>query len=323
MRSTWTLLTLLALTLGIAGAQEMTQPEPAIPPVGTDLTVYFGDLALVRQIFDVELGEGISELPIPDLPQEVIEDSVHLSAVDQGAFNILESGFDAGQPPTVVSAQALLNAYIGQPVILVRDGVRQSITLLDITGLPLAGPAFLVEGEVVLPLRGVENDSLILPNPPVELLTITPGTPPSFKFLVQNSGATTRRLQLIYLTRSLSWSADYFLTVDPNNLADLAARVQLSNSTSHSFDNVNLALIAGNPSQAGLEQDVFFAAGLLARAARAEAAAPPSFIQEAIGEFFLFVLDRPISIAAGETKRLTLLEASGITAARRFEAFPA
>src|SRR5258705_13057395 len=103
---------------------------------------------------------------------------------------------------------------------------------------------------------------------------------PTLIWTLDNTGGTRHRVEASYLARSLSWIADYVLTVARDEkTADVDGWVTVTNNSGTSFRNAQLQLVAGDLYRVkrelrGLEEAVQL---------RAPAAAPP-MSQDAFSE---------------------------------------
>jgi len=139
-------------------------------------------------------------------------------------------------------------------------------------------------------------------------------TRPTLIWTLQNSGAARHRVEASYLAKSLSWNADYVLTVGRDDkAADLDGWVTLTNGSGTSFRHAKLQLVAGNLNRVH---------EALAKAARSEMArdalAAPAMTQEAFSDYHLYTLGRKTTINNKETKQVSMLSGTGIPVVKRY-----
>jgi hypothetical protein len=131
---------------------------------------------------------------------------------------------------------------------------------------------------------------------------------------LDNTGGTRHRVEASYLARSLSWVADYVLTVGRDDrTADIDGWVTVTNGSGTSFRNAQLQLVAGDLNRVKRELDVLAETAQL----RAPAAAPP-MSQEAFSEYHLYTLGRKTTINNAETKQVSMLGASAFPVVKRY-----
>jgi hypothetical protein len=135
--------------------------------------------------------------------------------------------------------------------------------------------------------------------------------------LVDSAQAVNQDARLTYLTRGLSWYADYVALFDEakNQLA-MQGWITLSNTTGTSFANARAQLVAGaiNITEPGET----WSHGITAAAAR-ESAGKQSGIGQRIADYYLYPLAEPTTIANNQTKQVSFLEAPTVKADKGYE----
>ncbi|HEY0721137.1 MAG TPA: DUF4139 domain-containing protein, partial [Gammaproteobacteria bacterium] len=135
---------------------------------------------------------------------------------------------------------------------------------------------------------------------------------PTLSLLLENSRKGKQELELSYLTRGLSWRADYVAELNAkDDRLDLAGLITLTNASGTAYPNAKLQLVAG---------DVHQVQPMLREAVRFEAKAMPAapmVSEEALFEYHLYTLDRPTTLADNQTKQVSLLNASGVPARKQ------
>jgi hypothetical protein len=274
------------------------------------LTVYNSDLALVRDVRQIDLPAGESRLRFMDIAASVNPATVHFrSLADPGKLNVLEQDYEYD----LLDPAKLLQKYVGREVTLVRAVEKDNSTdfqqfqatlLADNAG----GPVWKIGDEIV---TGMNTDSYRFPDLPGNLYDR-----PTLLWLLDNRGAQRQTVEASYLTTNLSWSADYVLTIGrTEDSADLNGWVTLVNNSGTAFENAQLQLVAGDihrapPSPAPAD-------GIMARA-QSEAVAAAPFQQESFSEYHLYTLGRRTSIENNESKQISLLSAAGLPVERRY-----
>jgi hypothetical protein len=283
---------------------------PATPPVAhgatlavgrdaqTDVmvTVYNGNLGLVKDIRDTQLPVGIHEIQYADVASLIDPTSVHLkSLTDPGGLRILEQNYEYD----LLSSEKLLEKYVGKKVRLYQsDGAYHDATLLS-----TAGPIFEINGLIHLGHHG----RLVLPSLPENLVA-----KPTLVWLLRNQTAAPQKVQASYLTRGLNWKADYVMVVDASETrSDLTGWVTIDNKSGAIYTNAALKLVAGDINRAEQERRVPRALELASRAA-SMADASRDFKSEGFFEYHLYTLDGRTTIKDNQTKQLTLMAANGV-----------
>jgi hypothetical protein len=259
------------------------------------VTVYNQDIALVREERGVSLAGGRSTLRYADVAAQIDPTSVHLVPVSGGDFRVLEQNFQYD----LVSGDRLLERSLEGTVRIVgKDGGVTEGKLLSFDG-----------GSLVVETK--DGIKIINRNETRELsVTELPGgliSKPTLAWLVDASGAGTRRTRLSYLTSGLSWHAEYVAVVNAEDTGlSLAGWVSVENHSGGTYPEARLKLVAGDVQ---LVRQVFQKAaigGMRTDMMAAEAA--PQFNERQFFEYHLYDLQRPTTIADRETKQISLFD---------------
>ncbi len=273
------------------------------------LTVYNSNLALVRDVRQINLPTGEFRLRFMDIAASINPATVHFRSLTEPArLGVLEQNYEYD----LLDPQKLLQKYVGREVTLVRLRQENGTTKSeDVKATLLAynnGPVWKVGDEIV---TGMSADSFRFPELPENLYSR-----PTLLWSLDNSGARRHKVEASYLAGNISWSADYVLTVGRDDkAADLDGWVTLVNNTGAAFKNAKLQLVAGDLHRLTAEyaRDAMAAKSMAMRAAEA-----PQFAQEAFSEYHLYTLGRRTSIFDKETKQISLLSSSGVPVQKTF-----
>ncbi|HTV58400.1 MAG TPA: DUF4139 domain-containing protein [Verrucomicrobiae bacterium] len=303
---------LFAFACGMANAQEGGEAGKTGTASGaatTDkdqvdlsVTVYNSNLALVRDVREIQLPTGTFPLKFEDVAATINPATVHFrSLTDATKLNVIEQNYEYD----LLDPAKLLQKYVGREVTLVRaERDAGSTHYAETKALLLAdnnGPVWKIGDEIV---TGMQADSYRFPDLPGNLYSR-----PTLVWTLENRGAEKQRVEASYLANNMSWSADYVLTVtrDEKN-ADLDGWVTLVNNSGVAYQNAKLQLVAGEIHQ--VQPPMAVAGAMLAKSMNMEAR--QEFQQEAISEYHLYTLGRRTSIENNESKQISLLTASGV-----------
>jgi hypothetical protein len=271
--------------------------------VDVAVTVYNANLALVRDVREIDLARGALDLRWMDIAATINPATVHLSSEGAGRINVLEQNYEYD----LLSPERLLQKYIGREVILARRTVASdgSSRLEEIRARLLAinqAPVWQIGNEIV---TGLAPDHYRFPEVPENLYSR-----PTLVWKLESEAAGRRRVEASYLAGDMNWRADYVLTVARDDRsAGLNGWVTLTNNSGAAYRNARLQLVAG---------DLNIIRDLARRDARelmrvpAAAVAEPAFEREALGEYHLYSLARRTSIHERETKQISLLTGSAV-----------
>jgi hypothetical protein len=314
----------VAIVLAAAGASfypsapTVTAATPADPrsqdttlddQAELSLTVYNSDLALVRDVRNLKLPGGTSDLRFMDIAATVNPATVHFRSLTQpGAVSVVEQNYEYD----LLEPEKLLRKYVGREVTLVRTRQDGGTTREEeVRALLLSynnGPVWQIGKEIVTGLRA---DHIRFPELPGNLFSR-----PTLIWTIANTGAQTHRVEASYLATKLAWNADYVLTVGRDDkAADLDGWVTLTNGSGTAFRNAKLQLVAGdlNRVRPALERrrDMM-------DAAKAVTMAESVMQQEAFSDYHLYTLGRRTTINNSETKQVSMLSGTGVPTLKRY-----
>jgi hypothetical protein len=272
------------------------------------VTVYNSDIALVRDVRNLDLARGTSDLRFMDIAATVNPATVHFRSVTEPAsLSVLEQNYEYD----LLEPEKLLHKYVGRDVTLVRmrqeDGSTREeevkARLLSYNGAPV----WQIGSEIV---TGLHADHIRFPQLPDSLYSR-----PTLIWTLENSGAARHRVEASYLAGKLSWNADYVLRVTRDDKAgDLDGWVTLTNGSGTAFRNAKLQLVAGD-----LNRVRQVLSKMMVDESRAErAAAPAPMAQESFSDYHLYTLNRKTTINNSQTKQVSMLEGTGVPVIKRY-----
>jgi hypothetical protein len=297
-----------AAAAGAAQAAGAGQDETTIDDqIDLAVTVYNSDIALVRDIRNLRLPRGISELRFMDIAATVNPATVHFRSLSEPSqLGVLEQNYEYD----LLEPDKLLRKYVGRDVTLVRIRQQNGTTgTEEVTARLLSynnAPVWQIGNEII---TGMHADHIRFPELPENLFAR-----PTLIWTLENGGGASHRVEAAYLAGKLSWSADYVLNVGRDDkAADLDGWVTLTNGSGTAFRNAKLQLVAG---------DLNRVRQVLGRMAmdsqRAEVAAARPMEQEAFSEYHLYTLGRKTTINNNETKQVSLLGGTDVPVRKRY-----
>ncbi|MEP6919244.1 MAG: hypothetical protein ABJC89_26615, partial [Acidobacteriota bacterium] len=290
------------------GTQGAVQTTTLDDQTELSLTVYNSDIALVRDVRNIQLAPGEHELQFMDIAATVNPATVHFrSLTEPSRLSVLEQNYEYD----LLEPEKLLRKYVGREVTLVqRRTVNGTTTEEDVKARLLSynnGPVWQVAGQIV---TGLGADHIRFPELPGNLYTH-----PTLIWTLENTGAARHRVEASYLAGKLAWNADYVLTVGRDDkLADLDGWVTLSNGSGTSFRNASLQLVAGDLNRVRQSIDDM----RMDRAKSMAAEAPRRMEQEAFSDYHLYTLARKTTINNSETKQVSMLSGTGVPVDKRY-----
>lgn len=263
------------------------------------ITVYNSDFALVREVRKLSgLPRGQVALSFRDVAATIQPETVAIKPLEGGGLRVLEQNyrFDLLTPET------LLEKYVGRSVRAYRyHEATAKEDVVDAQLLSVAnGPVLQINGEITFNYPGRLAFKELPPNLVAK---------PTLVWLIE-SAAADPALEVSYLARSLSWSADYVLVLDEaEKQAGLVGWVTLVNNSGASYRGATLQLVAGDVNR--VQPPMAMGRAKMETMDMAVASAP-QFREEGLLEYHLYSLQRPTDVLDKEQKQVTLLEASNI-----------
>ena len=170
------------------------------------VTVYNSDIALVRDVRQIELPRGTFDLQFQDIAATVNPATVHFRSLTEPArVSVLEQNYEYD----LLEPDKLLRKYVGRDVTLVRPTPgRGSDARGRGQGTPVSynnAPVWQINGEIV---TGLQADHIRFPELPGNL-----HAHPTLIWSLDNTGGTRHRRRGVLPRGQAAWSADYVLTV--------------------------------------------------------------------------------------------------------------
>ena len=301
----------------VFAAQEKEAPRATASDQSTSLndqsdlnvTVYNSNIALVRDVRNLTLPDGIFRLKFMDIAATVNPATVHFrSLTDPDKLGVIEQNYEYD----LLEPAKLLHKYVGKEVTLVRSYMDNGTTRREEIKATLLsdnnGPVWKIGNDIV---TGGYAESYRFPEVPANLYDR-----PTLLMSLENSGPRKQQIEASYLANNLSWNSDYVLTVARDDkAADLDGWVTLVNNSGTAFHNARLQLVAGDLNR--LPAAINGRADMAMEALRSKAAAP-QFQQENFSEYHLYTLGRRTSVEDKETKQISLLAGTGVPVQKIF-----
>ncbi|TXH37569.1 MAG: DUF4139 domain-containing protein [Rhodospirillaceae bacterium] len=309
MRSNFLAATALISGLAVAGLAGGTASadETAVTPeqqTSVAVTIYNNDLALIRDSRKVTLAQGENDLAFIDVSGGMRPETALLTAKD-AQLSVIEQNFDFD----LLTSQKILEKSVGQKIRVIRTNPETGAdTSEDATVLSVA------DGSVVLQI----GDRIETAAPGRLAFSAVPANlraRPTLVVKLNSPQAGEVPVVLSYLSRGLSWSADYVAELTPDEKTiNLNGWVTLTNQSGITYKDAKLQLVAGNVNQVQQE----FARPLNMSAAATDMMPAPKMREQAAFEYHLYSLDRPTTIKENQTKQVALLDAAGIPVTKTY-----
>ena len=333
------ILVLFLVAVATATAQEAQAPsappeEKSAPGETTladqtnvEVTVYNNNRALVRDRRKVQMPSGELTLKFMDVAEQILPETVSLKSLNEpGRLKILEQNYEYD----LMSPAKLLEKYVGKEVRLVSQDTKLNFEEVNAKLLSInrvspndevskyrggrsqwawggPDPIYQIGKDIYLGHPG----TVVLPEVPKDLIA-----KPTLIWMLSNEAAG-HELEATYLTRGLTWKADYVLTLSQDEKSlSVEGWVTLDNQSGAAYQNAQLKLVAGevNVVPTPMNTNMYFGAGF-----GGAMPAPPEMREETLGEYHLYALPRRTTIKDNQSKQVRLLTAEGVGASKAYE----
>lgn len=297
----------LAITATTAAGISAAWAETAVTTdtqTGIAVTIYNQDLALIRDSRKVPVVAGENDIAFIDVAAAMRPETALLNSAG-GVLGVLEQNFDFD----LLTPQKLLEKSVGQTIRIFRTNPE--------TGEDSSEEAEVLsvaDGQAVLKI----GDRIETAIPGRFVYAGVPANLRARPTLVVKAAAEKAgdvAVDLSYLTRGLSWSADYVVDLSPDEkTVNINGLVTLTNQSGVTYKDAKLQLVAGNVNQVQpyLERA---AGGMMAMDAVAQA---PKMVEQAAFEYHLYSLNRPTTLKENQTKQVAMLAAEGVPVEKQY-----
>jgi|SRR5580658_283762 hypothetical protein len=294
----------------IVGCMMLSAGVPALAADrAVSVTIYNDDLALVQDRRDIDIKGGRQRIEFENVSAQIRPETASLAAAD---ISIVEQNFDFD----LLTPAKLMEKAVGQEVTIVRvnpatgaETREQALVLATNRGVVLKiGQRIEVLRDDGLPVR------VIFDKVPDNLRAH-----PTLSVTVIGGRAGTRPATLSYLTPGLGWRADYVaLYSESDGKIDVQGWVTLTNSSGATYENAHTLLVAGSPTQVdgGAQPNNYRRPQ---PRAVLQQAGTESGNRERLGDYYLYPLAEPTTIANLQTKQVSFLDVHGVPAEHGYE----
>jgi hypothetical protein len=276
---------------------------------GVAVTIYNGDIALVRDRRRISVPAGESRLALRDVSDKMLPETAALRSLGASSvFDVVEQNFEAA----LLTPQAVLQANVGRTVTVTHVDPRtharrrERATILAANGGVVLRYADRIETSVDGPIAFAPGERGLRERPTLVATVDAPR-------------AATAEAELDYLTAGLQWSAQYTaLLLSDGEHADLHGDVTIVNRSGTAYANADVQLVAGDvhlvrnpraPQPRGAPLQVIGRATSRAGA----------FQEQPLFDYHLYTLARRATLADAQSKQIALLDAPRVPVRRTLE----
>ena len=295
----------LGVALALFSAASLVRAEPA-EHVSTEadqrrinVTIYNGGSALVHDRRRIVLRKGFNRVAWRDVSGMLDPTSaVVRSLTAANALAVVEQNFDF----SLLAPASLLAKYVGRDVTIVHDTPQPGRPLRERARVLANNDGIVLQyaDRIETQLDGSHMSFFAIPNDLRDR--------PTLLLDLESTRGGDQDVDLAYMSPGLGWQADYVGVVTPDKThLDLSGLVTLTNTSGTTYRNAHLQLVAGNVNlPQGSET------GVPAATADSYSVSAQRIVQENYFEYHLYSLERPTTIANGQTKQVALLSARNV-----------
>ena len=280
--------------------------------VSSDLaiSIYNNDLAFVRDSRAAELASGRNSVAFKGVAEKIIPETAML--IGQ-RINVVEQNYNYN----LLTPINIINESVGQTVKTALYDEKRGATVFD--------EAKILDSNYGNPILqfsyGIETNfpgRLIFDKLPENLTS-----KPTLTAELEAESAGQNKLELSYLTRGISWKADYVADVTGDNALNLKGWITLNNESGADYRNAQVQLVAGNvnvvsTSQAQPRQVMFMAKAARNAEMVMEDSVSGGVVQEALADYYIYTLPFKTTITRQQSKQVSLFSKENVKFEKKY-----
>jgi len=275
------------------------------------LTIYNSNLALVEHVRPLTLAAGRHRIEFQGVSAQIMSQTVSFAG---SGITVIEQNFDYD----LLTPEKLMEKAVGQRVRIVRTNPGTGEETEETAEvLSTVGGVVLRIGERIEVLRddGIPARVIFDEVPPNLRAS------PTLSVLANAPQAVNGDVTLAYLTRGLSWNADYVAVFEEaaNNVS-MQGWITLTNNSGTTFANANAPLVAGDINVVGSEAEwwqVYNVRRNSSNVLRRGGVEPSA--REQLADYYVYPLAEATTIANNQTKQVSFLSAERVRASKGYE----
>lgn len=275
------------------------------------LTIYNSNLALVEHLRPIQVAAGRQRIEFEGVSAQIIPQTV---SFDAPGIRVVEQNFDYD----LLTPEKLMEKAIGQRVRIVRTNPatgEQREETAEV--LSTVGGVVLRIGERIEVLREDGLPTRVIFDEVPENLRANP----TLSVLAEAANPVSAEVRLAYLTRGLSWNADYVAQFDEAaGSVELQGWITLRNTSGTTFSGARAQLVAGDISiVGGADQWWQGYVNRLNTATNRRASGNQRPQRELLTDYYVYPIEDITTIAHNQTKQVSFLSVEGIAASKAYE----
>ncbi len=287
----------------------------AQPPADKSLklTIYNSNLALVEHVRPLTLAAGRHRIEFAGVSAEIMSQTVSFAG---SGLTVIEQNFDYD----LLTPEKLMEKAVGSRVRIVRtnpgtgEETEETAEVLSTVGgvVLRIGDRIEVLREDGIPARVIFDE--VPPNLRAN---------PTLSVLANAAAPVNGDVTLAYLTRGLSWNADYVAVFEEaQGNVSLQGWITLTNNSGTTFANASAQLVAGDINVVGSEAEwwqIYNFRNQSRGNANLRRAGVETSAREQLADYYVYPLGQATTIANNQTKQVSFLSAERVRADRGYE----
>jgi hypothetical protein len=274
------------------------------------LTIYNSDLALVEHVRPLNVPTGRHRIEFRGVSAQILSQTVSFRAEN---LTLVEQNFDYD----LLTPEKLMEKAVGQRVRIVRtnpgtgEEVEESAEVLSVVGgvVLRIGERIEVLREDGIPARVIFDE--VPPNLRAN---------PTLSVLAEAASPVNDDVTLAYLSRGLSWNADYVAVFDePQGNVALQGWITLRNTSGTTFADATARLVAGDINVVGSEAEWWQMYNFRRVPGVRIRGGVETSTREQLADYYVYPLAERTTIADNQTKQVSFLTADNVSASRGYE----
>ncbi len=293
-----------------AAAQNRAAVQSEGPDKRLSLTVYNNDLALIEHIRAGSAPQGVQRIEFKGVSAKILPQSVSVGAP---GLELIEQNFDYD----LLTPSKLMEKAVGQTVRIVRTNPGTGAETAEAAEvLSTVGGVVLKIGERIEILREDGVPARVIFDKVPDNLRASP----TLSVLANMAQPLNADIRLAYLSRGLSWASDYVAVFDEAaGEAALQGWITLTNTTGTSFNAAQVQLVAGDINTVNNENLWWQRYNRQRQPAARLAAGMESTARARLGDYYVYPIAQPTTVANNQNKQVSFLNADRVKASKGYE----
>ena len=285
----------------------------AMPAAADDgevsLTIYNKNIALIEHVRPITAPAGKQRIEFPGVSAQILPATVSFVAPN---VTLIEQNFDYD----LLTPAKLMEKAVGSTVRLIRvnpatgaETSENAEVLSTVEGTVLRiGSRIEILREDNLPAR------VIFDKVPENLRA-----QPTLSVLINAAKPVKETARLTYLTRGITWSADYVAVFDEaNSETSMQGWITLKNTSGTTFSNARVQLVAGDVNLVDNEEQ-WWQIWQQRRSTSQRSAGTESSGRPRLGDYYVYPINQLTTVANNQDKQTSFLDAEKVKATKGYE----